>query len=247
MNNNPFNGYDLSRTWFDYCLDNAGSINPNHHALYFFCVEWCNRLGWASKFGMPTEIAMHAMGVKNWRTYKSTLDDLVAFGFIKLYEVSKNQYTANVIGLVKKYKASTTTHTKASAEARTKAKSRHCSHNKTNKTNKTIKPINNTFEFINILDGFSDLIIEWLEYKRQIDKIYTNGLSLIKFYNQLIKYCDGNLEVATSIINKSIANQWKGIFMLPENEKTAVTDKSILNPTMTREEREKEYQRKPEW
>jgi hypothetical protein len=97
--------YELSRAWFDWCFENPEKINPNHSALYFFCIEHCNRLGWKEKFGLPTTMAKEAIGIKSYNTYKKTLDELVEFGFIKMIEVSKNQYSANIIALSKFDKA----------------------------------------------------------------------------------------------------------------------------------------------
>ncbi len=92
-------GYELSRKWFDFCFENPEKIKPNHTALYFYCVEHCNRLGWKKKFGLPTTITKDAIGIRSYNTYKATLDDLVEFGFIKMIEKSKNQYTSNIIAL----------------------------------------------------------------------------------------------------------------------------------------------------
>ena len=106
-------GYELSKDWFDFCFDNPELITPTHTALYFFTIEHCNRLGWKPKFGLPTNMAMDAIGVKNWRTYSKALNDLIDFGFLKLIEKSKNQYSATVIAIVKNTKASTKALTKA--------------------------------------------------------------------------------------------------------------------------------------
>ena len=108
------NSYDLSRNWFNFCFDNPEKISPNHTAIYFFAIEHCNRLGWKEKFGFPTQMAMDAIGVKNWRTYKKAFDDLVKFGFIEVVQQSKNQYSANVIAIVKNTKATTKALSKAS-------------------------------------------------------------------------------------------------------------------------------------
>jgi len=97
--------YTLSRNWFNWCFENPEKINPNHSALYFFCIEHCNRLGWKEKFGLPTSMAKEAIGIKSYNTYKKTLDDLVKFGFIEMIEISKNQYSSNIIALSKKTKA----------------------------------------------------------------------------------------------------------------------------------------------
>jgi len=93
------NSYELSRAWFDFCYENPEKIKPNHTALYFFCIEHCNRLGWKEKFGLPTTMAKEAIGIKSYNTYINTLRDLVDWKFIKMIEVSKNQYSANIIAL----------------------------------------------------------------------------------------------------------------------------------------------------
>ena len=110
-------GYELSKDWFDFSFENPELINPTHTALYFFAIEHCNRLGWKEKFGMPTQMAMDAIGVKNWRTYSKAFNDLVEWGFFKLIEKSKNQYSATVIAIVK--------NTRANTKALTKARQKH--------------------------------------------------------------------------------------------------------------------------
>ena len=93
------NSYELSRKWFDWCFENTELITPNHTALYFFCIEHCNRLGWKKNFGLPTTMAKEAIGIRSYNTYIKTLNDLVAFGFVKMVEKSKNQYSSNIIAL----------------------------------------------------------------------------------------------------------------------------------------------------
>lgn len=92
-------GYELSRMWFDFCFENPEKINPTHTALYMFCIEHCNRLGWKEKFGLPSTMAKEAIGVHSYNTYINTLRDLIEFGFIKMIAVSKNQYSSNIIAL----------------------------------------------------------------------------------------------------------------------------------------------------
>ena len=98
-------GYDLSRDWFDFCYENPEKICPSHTALYFFAIEHCNRLGWKPKFGLPTEMTKEAIGIKSTHTYIKIFNDLVEFGFFKLIEKSKNQYSSNIIALSKNDKA----------------------------------------------------------------------------------------------------------------------------------------------
>jgi hypothetical protein len=94
------NSYDLSRNWFDFCFDNPEKINPNHTAIYFFAIEHCNRLGWKEKFGFPTQMAIDAIGIKKHQTYINYFNDLVDWGFFKLIQKSKNQYSSNIISLI---------------------------------------------------------------------------------------------------------------------------------------------------
>ncbi len=96
---NELNSYELSRAWFDFCYENPEKIKPNHTALYFFIIEHCNRLGWKEKFGLPTTMAKEAIGIKSYNTYINTLRDIVDWKFIKMIEISKNQYSANIIAL----------------------------------------------------------------------------------------------------------------------------------------------------
>jgi len=94
-------GYEFSRMWFDFSFANTKKVKPIHTAIYFFAVERCNRLGWKKEFGFPTDLAMEALGIKNYKTYIRALQDLETWEFIKWIQKSKNQYTANVIALVK--------------------------------------------------------------------------------------------------------------------------------------------------
>ena len=93
------NGYELSRNWFDWSFENPELVSPSHTAIYFFAIEHCNRLGWKDKFGFPSQVAMDAIGIKKHQTFIKHFTDLIDWGFIKLIQKSKNQYSANVISL----------------------------------------------------------------------------------------------------------------------------------------------------
>jgi hypothetical protein len=114
------NSYELSRSFTDWAFDNPEKIKPIHYAIYFFSIEHCNRLGWKNKFGLPSQMVMESIGVKNWRTYAIGLNDLVDWGFISMVEVSKNQYSSNIISL-----SATVKNTKADTKALDKALSKH--------------------------------------------------------------------------------------------------------------------------
>jgi hypothetical protein len=116
------NSYELSRNFCDWAFENPHKIKPIHYAIYFFAVEHCNRLGWKENFGLPSQMVMEAIGVKNWRTYSQGLNDLVEFGFIEMVETSKNQYSSNIVAIVKNTKAPT----KALDKALSKHSTKHC-------------------------------------------------------------------------------------------------------------------------
>ena len=78
--------YRLSRYFWDFAFENPTKIKPIHCSIYFFAVEHCNRLGWKRDFGLPTQMTMDAIGVRNWRTYSKAFNDLVDYGFFKLIE-----------------------------------------------------------------------------------------------------------------------------------------------------------------
>lgn len=98
-NKSSFTGYDLSRKWFDFCFENPEKISPIHTAIYFFVMEHCNRLGWKQKFGLPTTMAMEAIGIRSYNTYKKALNEIISWGFLMMIESSKNQYSANIVAL----------------------------------------------------------------------------------------------------------------------------------------------------
>lgn len=110
----PENGIDnFSRVWWDFCFANPDIVTPTDTALYFFCIEHCARLGWKRKFGLPKQMAMDAIGVRNWRTFSQSFNNLVDWGFVRVVEKSKNQYSANIIAVVKNAKAPTKARTQA--------------------------------------------------------------------------------------------------------------------------------------
>jgi len=95
----------LMRNFWDFAFENPEKIKPTHCALYSFTVEHCNRLGWKSKFGLPTTMAKEAIGIRSYNTYIKTLSDLVDFGFIEMIEKSKNQHSSNIVALLNYDKA----------------------------------------------------------------------------------------------------------------------------------------------
>jgi len=99
--------FKLYRFFWDFCFNNPEKIKPTHIAIFSFAVEHCNRLGWKQKFGFPTSMVMEATGIKSYSVYKKHFDDLSDFGLITVIELSKNQFSSNVIALKENNKANT--------------------------------------------------------------------------------------------------------------------------------------------
>jgi len=154
------NSYELSRKFCDWAFENPDKIRPIHYAIYFFSIEHCNRLGWKDKFGLPSQMVMEAIGVKNWRTYSSGLKDLVDYGFIEMIEISKNQYSSNIIAIVK--------NTKASTKALDKALQKH-STKQSQSTVSIDKQLNKeTIEQKNTIEFYFELF--WEAYDRKVGR-----------------------------------------------------------------------------
>lgn len=214
------NGYDLSRNWFNWCFENPEKINTNHTALYFFCVEHCNRLGWKSNFGLPTTMAKEAIGIRSYNTYIKTLNDLVDFGFIKLIEKSKNQYSSNIIALSKFNKATNKALDKALIKHTTKQGESTVQSTSSIDKPVTSKPLNNKpkeddFVSLEFLDAYNT----WMTYKKERNESYKSITGREKFYNSLVKLSVNNPNIALQIINQSMANNWAGIFPVKEEPK----------------------------
>ena len=126
--------FKLMRNWFDFCFENPEKITPTHTALYFFCIEHCNRLGWKDKFGLPMEMAKDAIGIKNYRTYRRVFDDIVEWGFIDVIQKSKNQWSSTIVAIVQNTKANT----KADASALTRAMQKHDQKHSQKQSNLTV-------------------------------------------------------------------------------------------------------------
>lgn len=109
-------GYNLTKNWFAFAFENNSKVRPIHGCLYLWLVELNNRRGWAAEFQAPAAECLLACGIANYRTYKTALDDLIAWGFVEMRLASKNQYTSNVIALVKNAKADTKAIDKALSE-----------------------------------------------------------------------------------------------------------------------------------
>lgn len=206
------NSYELSRAFCNWAFENPEKIKPIHYAIYFFTIEHCNRLGWKEKFGLPSQMVMEAIGVKNWRTYSEGLKDLVEFGFIKLIETSKNQYSSNIVAIVN--------FTKADIEATTKALDKALSKHSTKQGQGTVsidKQI--TIEQLN-KEQKSNLEIAFdcfLEMRKKIKKPATDrAIEMAK--KKVMELSNGYEQLAIEIINQSTLNCWSDFYPLKQTQ-----------------------------
>jgi len=95
---------DLMMEWFNFCYKNNLKISPIHTALYSFCHATYKKSN-TSAFRLDTNLAMLTLGIKNYKTFKKAFDELVSFNKIFLIEKQKNQFSSNIIALVKNGKA----------------------------------------------------------------------------------------------------------------------------------------------
>jgi len=240
MSKEDLNGYNLSRAWFDFSFENPEKVKPIHTAMYFFAIEHCNRLGWKDKFGFPSTMVMEATGIKSYNTYINTFNDIVRFGFIKLIERSKNQYSSNIIGLSNFDKATNKALDKALIKHSTKQ-----SESTVQSIDSIIKQITSkqitieqlTKKEIDFLNKFlnpkkeskvnskefftdkkiNQLFLDYLKMRKEVIKKPASEKA-IELAIEKIKNLAPNSDVMKmKILEQSIFNSWQGLFALKEN------------------------------
>lgn len=224
--------YELSRAWWDWCYENPEKVSTNHGALYFFIIEHCNRLGWKKKFGLPSGMAKEAIGIRNYRTYTKTLNDLIAWDFIKMIEKSKNQYSSNIICLSLAH----VKNTKAPTKALSKAMQKHLQkqvhgiatiNKPINQEPITYKPQTQIFDFS--FEKMNPLIIEnfkkWILYRDEIGKPFSSQLQVDAEYENLMEISKSNAETVKVIINRCIGSGWQSL-QSPANTLGSDSDKA---------------------
>lgn len=221
--------FKLSRTWFDFCFENPEKIKPNHSALYFFCIEHCNRLGWKKNFGLPTTMAKEAIGISSYNTYINTLNDLVNWGFISMVQKSKNQYSSNIIALSNFNKALDKALDKALIKHATKhdiKQSESISSIDIQETNipETINKKQKCFDFSFIEIDYKDTFENWIEYKKEKKQEYKTQKSLLAAYQNLKILSEYDPTKAKQIVFNSIANNWAGLFKIKPETKNNTED-----------------------
>lgn len=87
------------------------------------------------------------------------------------------------------------------------------------KSDNTTK-IKNKLDFSFVEDFMKAPFMEWIEYKAAKKKTYKTQKSLQACYSEMKKLSKENPELAIRIVNKSMANNWDGLFELKSNEQS---------------------------
>lgn len=230
-------GYDLSRRWFDFAFEKK-EAKVYHTALFMWCIELNNRLGWKEEFGLPTQDTMEGLGIGNRNTFRAALKDLDKWGFIKIVQESKNQFQACYISILSPKKC----HVK-SEQALDKALNRHRSGQSAStasSSERIDKPINNETN----KQGETEKIEPPQAYI-ELDKMFAQGLDfemsdkLKKAVNDFLVYRIQRKEPIVSVKNvemllKNIVNAsdkedewvWMIEFSISRGAKNIITDLS---------------------
>lgn len=217
--------YDLSRAFFDWSFENPEKVSPNHTAIYFFAIEHCNRLGWKDKFGFPTQMAMEAIGIKKHQTYIKYFTDLVEWGFIKMVEKSKNQYSANIISL----QSAMPKNGKALDKALIKhgAKQTESMGQSTGQSNRPIDKqltIDNKQRTIELPFSSKDFLEVWSvlitqpKWKKKSSDALKASLKILEKHKE---------HIAIGMMQKSIASGWQGLFEMSDKESAELEKQHI--------------------
>ena len=209
------NIYDLNRNFVDFCFENPSKIKPNHYALYFFSIEHCNRLGWKREFGLPTTMTMEAIGIKSYNTYVNTFNELAEYGFYKIVERSKNQYSSNIIEL--------SNNDKAQYKALDKAFIKHASKH-SESTSESISSIDKQYTSIPINNLYSEILFleDWGKCRTEFIKQPTNIKKLDfqekgYFTDALKNYTDREVKDAMVCLFKQEVKNISAMFLRPKH------------------------------
>jgi len=75
---------------------------------------------------------------------------------------------------------------------------------------------------LSVYQDYAPIIRKWIDYKKSLKESYKSQMTLDIFVRKLKDLSGDNILIADSIIEQSMAYQWKGIFTL-QNKKDATT------------------------
>ena len=87
--------------------------------------------------------------------------------------------------------------------------------------NEDVKVVKDKFD-LSVYQDYAPIIKKWIDYKKTLKESYKSQMTLDIFVRKLKDLSGDNILIANSIIEQSMAYQWKGIFTL-QNKKEATT------------------------
>jgi len=72
---------------------------------------------------------------------------------------------------------------------------------------------------LSVYQDYAPIIKKWIDYKKTLKESYKSQMTLDIFVRKLKDLSGDNILIADSIIEQSMAYQWKGIFTLQNNNK----------------------------
>jgi hypothetical protein len=220
--------------YWNWADTNSDKHSPTLAGMYFYLLRLANDLHWKETFTITSTQIMNCVGIGNYKTYKKHLDQLVEFGLVEMIKPSSNQYTANVIGLVKNTKANT----KAVPKQVPKQYQSTSHIHKTIKDSKDIEDIKDindsiesipTFNFdrlemsyqfkkpneVDQLSIFKDPEVnkafnDYLKHRITIKKPATKN-AIILLSSKIRKECGADKGKAIELLQEPVMNNWIGI------------------------------------
>ena len=68
------------------------------------------------------------------------------------------------------------------------------------------------------LNSFQPILYEWICYRKEIKKSFKSIKSVQAAYKQLHELSDGNPQIASRIVEQSIASSWQGLFPIKQHD-----------------------------
>lgn len=251
MSEYRINGFEQIKAFYSWVFNNAKErVTPQHISLYLFLINQNNRSNWIEWFKVPFDLGMAGACIGNKKTYYSCLNDLVSWNLIE-YEKGTNEYKAPLIKIAV---LKSTSHDTAPVPLpepllqplpttlpiplpthiyKLITDNLKLITDNEKKFEIFIQSLKNPKEkiydlsFVNI--EYLTLVEKWLRYKKDKKQQYKNSESVKAFYKSLLTLSNNNPLTAEKIIERSMANNWAGLFELKTETQTQKTTPLIAD------------------
>lgn len=199
-------------------LNDDKPFNPNDAYLYFYLLSLWNRTGRLDSFSVKTS-SIEIETELNKKTILRSRERLRNKGLIEFKQGStKGKHPYYILGRVTD--GVTDCVTDCVTESKEKVspipplKENITEFREKEKTTKVVSKKETDLSFC--LPSYVPIMEEWLAFKKEKGQTY-KPIGLRACYNNLLKLSDGNPTIARMIVDRSIANNWAGLFKLNNN------------------------------